>query len=44
MEEECRPGSGRYLRLRSGQVYHQKAGIHALDKQLDTVAFFVLIE
>jgi hypothetical protein len=29
---------------RSGQVYHQMAGIHALDKQLDSGAFFVLID
>ena len=25
-------------------MYHQKTCIHALDKQLDTITFFVLIE
>ena len=28
----------------SGQVYHHEAGVHALDKQLDSGAFFILIE
>ena len=30
--------------LISGQVYHDEAGVHALDKQLDSGTFFVLIE
>ena len=45
MEEERRPGSGDdTFAFISGQVYHHEAGVHALDKQLDSGTFFVLIE